>query len=172
MDGAMTYRLTEQGREAVETLAEYDLEHPPSETDEESGEFRMVTRRLIVALPQQMTAEQPNTVFVGVEGADNGAMLDDPADIVLRLSVLNGQPITPVEAGVALGNGPVQHSFSVTPDAYRQVRVKVQVFQLGPNPDDINVSGGLYVDADVSSTPPSQPSFIAYGGTIAVQVLE
>lgn len=173
MDGAMTYRIAERGREAYETLMEYDAENPAGDADDDEEEYmQLVTRRLVVALPRTLTAEQPNAVVVGVEGADDEAVLNTPADLVLRLSVLNGQPDKPLETAIALGNEPVQHNFSITPDAYKQVRVRVQVFQLGPNPDDINVSGGLYIDADVTSASSSQPSFVAYGGNLAVQVLE
>lgn len=173
MDGMSTYRLTENGREATEILAEYDEAHPDGDDDDADNEIVSVTRRLIVAMPEKLVATRPNTVIVGLEGQTPSSALDIAADMVLRLSVLNGEPSIPQEAAVTLVNNAVQHSFSVTPEAYEQVRVRVQIFQLGPNPDDINISGGIYVDADVTGELGlSQQNFVAYGGNIAVQVLE
>lgn len=171
MDGAMTYRLAERGHKAVEILAAYDAANPASDANADEGAVDSVLRHLVVALPQPLVAQAANTVVVGVEGASSGGALNVPADLVLRLSVVNGQPSKPVEAGLTLGNEPAQHSFSVTPDAYQQVRLRVQVFQLGPNPDDINIAGGLYIDADVTGAA-HNPQFVAYGGTLAVQMLE
>jgi hypothetical protein len=87
----------------------------------------------------------------------------------VRLSVVNGEPAKPQETILKLSNYPVKHAFSITPGSYDQVRVRVQVFQMGPNPDDINVSGGLYVDTHViGTTTPTTP--IAYGSDVEIQV--
>lgn len=173
MDGVSTYRLTEKGREATDTLAEYDEAHPDGDEEDDDEAFVSVLRRLVIAMPEKLAARKPNAVIVGLEGQTGDSDLTVPADMVLRLSVVNGEPATPQEAVVTLENDAVQHVFSVMPDAYQQVRVRVQVFQLGPNPDDINISGGVYVDADVTGdSAQSQQNFVAYGGNIAVQVLE
>ncbi len=169
-DGELIYRLTSNGHEAVETLAEYDEANPGGAAPEQAR-TAMVTRRLVVALPAMLSAATPTTVAVGLEGAtdEETGVLYTPADMVVRLYVINGEPARPQETVLKLSNYPVKHAFSITPGAYQQARIRVQVFQLGPNPDDITVAGGLYVDATVvqgnGSTMP-----IAYGSDIQIQV--
>jgi DNA-binding MarR family transcriptional regulator len=173
MDGDMIYRLTDQGHEAVEILAEYDEAHPEEgRGNSGDGEGSSISRRLVVAIPGRLVAEQVMPVVVGLDGADEESqVLQNNADMVVRLSVVNGEPSRPQEETVELGNQPVKKVFSVIPGAYDQVRIRVQVFQLGPNPDDINVAGGLYVDADVTRS--GKPDdLIAYGADINVQVVE
>lgn len=172
MDAARAYRLTNQGHEAVEILAEYDEENPDTDSDD-SSEVSIITRRLVVAVPQSLVAGQPNTVAVGLDGApdEESGVLYNPADMVVRLSVVNGEPSKPQEAILKLSNYPVKQVFTVTPEMYDQMRIKVQVFQLGPNPDDINVSGGLYVDAPVAVNG-GTPAPLAYGSDIQIQVLD
>jgi hypothetical protein len=171
MDGMSTYRLTENGREAAGILAQYDADNPDAGDDDDDAAAQTVNRRLMIALPGPLVAGQANTVVVGLEGAGAGTALGAPTDMVLRLSVVNGEPAKPQEAVVALADAPAQHAFRITPGAYEQVRLRVQVFQLGPNPDDISVAGGVYIDAAVSGSPVAS-QVIAYGGTIAVQRLE
>lgn len=176
MDGEMVYRLTGQGNEAVEILAAYDSASGDSnKSSAKRTEVSTVTRRLVVAVPPVLVAGQSNTVAIGLDGAthDESGVLYSPADVVVRFSVLNGEPSTPSETVFSLANVPVSHAFSVIPAAYDQVRLRVQVFQLGPNPDDINVAGGLYVDTHVSGTPiNANASAIAYGSDIQIQELE
>lgn len=172
MDGELIYRLSNQGREAVEILREYDEDNPQTET-RGRGEASTVTRRLIVAVPTTLVAGSPNTIAIGLDGAtdEETGVLYSPADMVVRVSVVNGEPTKPQEAILKLSNYPVKHAFSVTPGAYQQMRVRVQVFQLGPNPDDINVSGGLYVDAGVSRNETTAAP-VAYGSDIQIQVID
>lgn len=172
MDAARAYRLTNQGHEAVEILAEYDEANPDDGRDDES-EVSMIVRRLVVAVPQMLVAGQPNTVAVGLDGAtdEEVGVLYAPADMVVRLSVINGEPSKPQEAILKLSNYPVKQAFTITPDLYQQTRIRVQVFQLGPNPDDINIAGGLYVDAPVALAA-GTPSPLAYGSDIQIQVLD
>jgi DNA-binding MarR family transcriptional regulator len=172
MDGELIYRLSNQGREAVEILREYDEENPQTET-RTRGQASTVTRRLIVAVPPTLLSGTPNTIAIGLDGAtdEETGVLYSPADMVVRVSVLNGEPTKPQEAVLKLSNYPVKHAFSVTPGAYQQMRVRVQVFQLGPNPDDINVSGGLYVDTGISQNG-TIGSPVAYGSDIQIQVID
>jgi DNA-binding MarR family transcriptional regulator len=172
MDGELIYRLSNQGREAVEILREYDEENPQTET-RTRGQASTITRRLIVAVPPTLVAGTPNTIAIGLDGAtdEETGVLYSPADMVVRVSVMNGEPTKPQEAVLKLSNYPVKHAFSVTPGAYQQMRVRVQVFQLGPNPDDINVSGGLYVDTGISQNGTTAAP-VAYGSDIQIQVIE
>jgi DNA-binding MarR family transcriptional regulator len=173
MTGDMVYALTQNGRSAVDILRAYDATSgaaSASGSRTSQSDSGTVTRHLIVALPQVLAAQANNTVVVAVEGGDT---LDEPADMVFRLSVVNGEPSTPEDVIVQVGDEPTQHTFIVTPGAYDQARIRVETFQLGPNPDDINISGGLYVDATVAAavdSAASQP--VAYGGTVTLHILE
>jgi len=168
MSGDMVYTLTSAGREAAATLAEYDRTHPRREVADDS--VNQITRRVVVAVPRYMAAQQANTVVVGIEGANGDNALATETEMVVRLACINGDPFTPEDAILALGNDAVQHAFTVTPDAFDKMRLRVQVYQLGPNPDDINVAGGLYVDADVARAASS--GYVAYGSDLSLQVLE
>ncbi|MBC8097873.1 MAG: winged helix-turn-helix transcriptional regulator [Armatimonadetes bacterium] len=164
------YRLTRNGREAVDTLAEYDEANPPSTVDK-STESASVTRRLVVALPAMLHSGQPNSVIVGIEGAtdEETGVLYTPVDVFVRVSVLHGEPAKPQDAALSLSNYPVRHTFSITPGAFQQMRVRVQVFQTDVYSDDLMVAGGLYVDADITTNAtPNTP--IAYGSDIDIQV--
>lgn len=149
MDGAQTYRLTDQGHRAVEELESYDESAPDEESNLSKTAARAVKRRLIVALPRTLVAGKAAKVHVGFNPAASGQSLPEPSDMVLRLSVVNGDPSRPKESSLQLGDDSAQHSFDVTAGHYTKARIKVQVFQLGPNPDDISVAGGMYVDANV-----------------------
>jgi predicted transcriptional regulator len=169
MDGAQTYRLTEQGQRAVEELETYDETAPSEESKQEAASARNVKRRLVVALPRTLVAGKPVRVHVGFNPAGAGQSLDDPTDVVVRLSVVNGDPSRPKESSLQLENEPAYETFDVTPGHYTQARIRVQIFQLGPNPDDIAVAGGMYVDVDVAAdAKKADDRLTAYGADVMV----
>jgi len=169
MDGSQIYRLTEQGHEAAEDLAMFDA----NATDDDGGqvaEAEQIPRRLILVLPRTIVAEEPTRVFVGFNAQP---VMTDAADIVVRLSVVHGEPKTPQEQSFALKDNAAHQAFWVTPGRFTQTRIRVQVFQLGPNPDDISVSGGLYVDVDVAASADNgDTELVAYGADIALERIE
>ncbi len=173
--GDMVYRLTDHGRSSAEALMKAGYtdgtDAAASVPTASTPQMRQIARRLVLAAPESLVAQQGNTVAIGIDGGMDGA-LSSPTDLVLRLSVINGDPFTPEERIVQLGNQPVQQTYQVTPEATTQCRIRVQVFQLGPNPDDIRVCGGLYLDAGVTGAANGSPVLTAYGADITVQVLE
>lgn len=169
MGGNRAYRLTEKGQNAVQELAAYDAESPAKGTGA-TVDTESLARRLVVALPQTLITGRPAEVIVGFHPSSDGQDLPHPADMVVRLSTVNGEPHTPEDAILELGNESVQHSFQVIAGSPNAMRVRVQVFQLGPNPDDISVSGGVYVDVGVA--PSGAPGKLAaFGGSINVTPL-
>lgn len=169
MTGDMVYALSKEGRAAAQILAQYDVEHPRSASSSSgSSSDGEISTKLVVAMPRRLVAQQANPVIVGIDGSEVGTS----ADLVVRLSVINGDPFQPEDALISLEGAPVQYAFTVTPDAYDKVRVRIEVYQFGPNPDDINVSGGLYVDADVIGAADANQPMIAYASDIKVLVLE
>ncbi len=163
MDGDQIYRLTTKGSEVAGELAEYDA-NAPDDTDETDVSVRQYTRRLIVAVPRSLQPEAPAHVIVGI-GPDSQQAA--AAEVVARLSVLNGEPATPQEATFELDGTAAKQDFLVTAGKYTRARVKVEVYQLGPNPGDIAVAGGMYVDLDVSTE--ANTELTAFGTDIAIE---
>jgi DNA-binding MarR family transcriptional regulator len=170
MDNNRSYRLTEQGRRAVEELAAYDAD-APSRSTSGSVAADSIARRLVLAVPHTLVAGQPAPVVVGFHPAADGQSLSRPADMVVRLSAVNGEPKTPEDTVIELADESAQHTFRVKADAYSQMRIKVQVFQLGPNPDDISVSGGMYVDVDVQPAG-TNAALVAYGADVTITPMD
>jgi predicted transcriptional regulator len=173
MDGDQAYRLSDQGQTAVEELAEYD-ESAPTEKPKREVIVEQLPRRLLLAAPSKLVAGQPTPIYVGFHPAKDDKQLSEPADVVIRLNVLNGDPARPQELAFQLSNESDQQTFTVTPGLYQCLRIRANVFQLGPNPDDIAVAGGLYVDLDVTAEPDDTTrQLAAYGGDIVLtQALE
>ena len=163
MDGDQVYRLTEHGSAATAALATIDFDDTGDEDEDYTDE--QLTRRLTLVIPRQLQAKSPTHVVVGFQSCDDQI---GTAEIVTRLSVLNGEPSVPQEASFELDSDAAKQDFLVTADAYTQARIKIEVFQLGPNPGDIAVSGGLYVDVDVTTDNTSAEPMIAYGADITI----
>lgn len=178
MDGTLFYRLTRQGEEAARDLEQYEVENPGA-VETKRSTSSLVSRRLVVVLPSPLLYHHRNPIIVGLEGAtdEDNRGLYQPAEMVIRVSIINGEPEKPQETLFQLENDPVKHTFEVQPEAYQEARVRVEVFQLGPNPDDITASGGLYIDTSIAvlngdGTQALTPIHIAYGADIAIQVQE
>lgn len=169
MDGMQVYRLTDQGLASVEELAAYDEANPDGERSERvQGES--VRRRLALVLPSLVIVGQPVRAYVGVHGLPG---FGSSTEIVARLSITHGEPQTPLEVAFDLNAQPVYESFVITPGAYRRLRVRVEVYQLGPNPGDVAVAGGMYVDVDVTADPDhGSAPLLAYGTDISIEQLE
>jgi hypothetical protein len=167
MDGDQAYRLSDQGHKAVEDIAEYDASGPVVKTKREVV-TQAVPRHLVVVTPQVFVADKAAQVHVGFLASD-GSELDEPADVVARVSVLNGEPSRPQEVAFQLENDEAHKVLTVTPGRYKGLRIRVNLFQLGPNPDDIAVVGGLYVDVDILAQADARAAqWSAYGADITL----
>lgn len=160
MDGNQMYRLSEQGQDAADELAEYDENAPEDSGDGE----KYITRRLIVAVPRVAVANQPNTVYVGFNESDDDRTLAEPASMVLRLSAIHGG----VEGDEMfdLTDDVAYQTFTVTPEAFNKVRVRVEVYQINPFDDGIEECGGLYVDVDVANG--ASDGYVVYGTDVVI----
>jgi predicted transcriptional regulator len=167
MDGDQAYRLSDHGQEAVETLAEFDVVSPPTKSEKKGESAETVDRRLVLVAPRPFVAGSPAEIQVGFHPASGGQQLTEAADVVLRVSVINGDPARPQEAALELHNKPAHHTFKITPGKFNRLRIRVQAFQLGPNPDDIAVAGGMYVDADVAASATGIKP-VAYGANVTL----
>jgi predicted transcriptional regulator len=163
MDGDQIYRLTDNGGEVAEEIAYYFDDEEGGVGDADDGVS--YTRRLVLVMPRHLVANQPAHLVVGIAPLPRQS---STAEVVARLSVLNGEPSAPQEAAFELDGASSAHDFLITPGPFSQARVKVEVFQLGPNPGDITVAGGMYVDVPVSAAAGSSDR-IAYGTDITIE---
>lgn len=173
MDGDMVYRLTDQGQSALEELKEYDeasggpgISAAPARSY--SVEIRHVYRRLVLIMPQTLIANQPADIVMGFDSAEDDQTIDGEVDLVVRLNVVNASPDKPQDTIFQVGNIPTHKTFRITPGSYTQARVRLQVFQVGENPDEIEVAGGMYVDADVTSDTSQTFPQVAFGSNIKI----
>ncbi len=164
MDGDMIYRLTEQGQGAVEELAEYDAGDSTA-TPTPLISANQITRRMILAVPSPLVAQQSTNILLGFHPGDS----DVSTEIAARISMVNGEPTNPHDAIFSLGRPHAYEAIKIVPGSFDQVRIKVEVFQLGNNPGEIDAVGGMFVDLPVVAQPGNDDtSLVAYGVDIHV----
>lgn len=167
MDGDQAYRLSESGNNAVDELAEYDEAFPADKSARKAPVEEKVSRKMVVVVPRTLQSGVPTSFHVGFYPSASGHELNDVAEVVMRVSLVNADPARPQEASLELVNEEAYKSFTIAAGAFDRARIKVQVFQLGPNPDDIAVAGGMYVDLDVTDSAASAP-YAAYAADISL----
>ncbi|MBI1280357.1 MAG: hypothetical protein GC179_19705 [Anaerolineaceae bacterium] len=167
MDGDQAYRLSESGSKAVEELVEYDADFPADNAVRKAPVEVKVSRKMVVVVPKTLQSGVPTAFHVGFYPSTPDHELNDVADVVMRVSLVNAEPTRPQEASVDLVNEEAYKTFTVAAGEFNKARIKVQVFQLGPNPDDITVAGGMYVDLDVTESASSAP-IAAYTSDISL----
>jgi len=168
MDGDQAYRLSEQGQTAIEELNAYDESAPEAKPKREVI-TQQIPRRLVLVTPSAFVADQTAQVHVGFHAGSDDESLDELTDVVARVSLVNGEPTRPQEIAFQLSNDEDHRALTVTPGRFKGLRIRVNVFQLGPNPDDIAVAGGLYVDVDVlPQANASTNQWAAYGANIVL----
>ncbi len=129
MDGDQLYRLTDQGGSVADELADYDLE-AGDETDGEDDDSAQFMRRLLLVLPRPLQQGVPAHVMLGFDAL---AQQHSTAEIAARLSILNGEPQAIQEALFELDSEAAHQDFLVTAGPHSHVRLRVEVYQLGPN---------------------------------------
>ncbi|MEZ4669134.1 MAG: hypothetical protein R3E39_14600 [Anaerolineae bacterium] len=162
MDGDQAYRLSDSGQEAVEELLAFDEKIPAEKPVKKELAIETIKRQMVLVVPRTLASGKPATVIVGFQAGESQPILDAAADVVIRLSLVNAEPARPQESSIELDNSTAYRTFSITPGAFSKARIKVQAFQLGPNPDDIAVAGGMYVDVDISSAASADQALGAY----------
>lgn len=168
MGGDQIYRLTDFGASSVQELAAYEDEVPPvAASAVPMVAERQIFRRLVLVTPRALVAGMPAEVQVGFNRAAGD--FPPPVEIVVRLSLVNGEPARPQEKAYNLSSAAAYQTFEVTPGRFTQVRLRLQVYQLGPNPDDIAVAGGMYLDVPVVARAAAADSDLAaYGADILI----
>jgi hypothetical protein len=160
MAGEQVYRLTDQGRRAVTALEDYDLAAPDVE---DAPEPRYVRRRLVIAAPVRLLVGQPTRITVGVDDAQGEDIIGDTVNLLLRVSVINGDPEMGSETLLVLTNRYASQIFEITPGVFTKLRVRVELFQEQPD-EQFAPIGGLYVDVPITADPESaDPRLKGYG---------
>ncbi len=168
MDGDQAYRLSDQGKNAVEELTAYDASGPEAKPKREVV-TQEIPRRLVLVTPGNFVADHPAIMHVGFLESASDDQLEETADVVARVTVINGEPTRPQEIAFQLEDSSDHKALTVTPGRFKCLRIRINVFQLGSNPDDINVAGGLYVDVDVlPQADPNAQEWTAYGATVTL----
>jgi predicted transcriptional regulator len=164
MESGRVYRLTDQGVNAAQELAEYDANAP--EESDSGSDYETYSRRLLLAVPRSLVANQSTSVFVAFDETDEE--LSNAAEMVVRLSIVNGEPKAPQDEIFSLNDEAAHAVFDVKAGNHSKVRLRLNVFQLGPNPDDINPAGGMYIDLDVVKAASGNESLVAYATNVPV----
>jgi len=105
---------------------------------------------VLVALPRTLSPNTSTPLYIGVDADTTGKMRAE-TDIVFRLTALHATLNIKSDQIVRVGGGAARHTVQLTPEDYDQVRVRVEVFQLSADGEDIQSCGGLYVDVDVKN---------------------
>ena len=159
MSSDQVYRLTDHGQGVVEELKAFDGGAPPAVA---RSEARFLRRHLVLVTPNTLPADQPVEVVVGFAEAEDEEYLNAPVNMLLRLSVVNGEPHRTREAPILLTNRQIQQAFEISAGRFSAARVRVEVCQYRDDGDDFDFCGGLYVDLPVSAQDDSSP-VAAYG---------
>lgn len=168
MESDQVYRLSDAGKRLTAELLEYDLVAPPQAAGQQVTLPRFVRRRVILAAQQQVIASQPTFIFVGIDDADTEELVPEAIDLLLRLTVMNGEPRDTREMPVHLANRHIQQSFEITPGYYTQIRIRLQVCQVEDGEIDEEACGGLYVDLPVVVSG-QEAGLVAFGTDIMLK---
>ena len=172
MDSAESYRLTDAGRRAAEELLDYDAEYGGVSSSHEDVNTDIAARLILVA-PTPLVAGRKAEIMIGASLEDEDADgLNSGADLLVRLSAINADPSQTQDASLMLGGAPQSHAFSLTPQPYTAMRVRVEVYQMMPDDEEVVSCGGLYVDLPVTAqaSPVGQPA--AYGAPLSLRKTE
>jgi hypothetical protein len=152
------YELGRKGAVAAQELAEYDATAPKGGLP--AGKL---PRELVVALPRQLVSGQATDVLVGF-APYYGDGFNTPTDVIVRFDALYAT-LSSRDEMLKLDNGAYRQTLTITPQAHDQLRLKVQVFQLSEDGEDLTDCGGMYVDVDVVTQAHINPQ-IAYNTMI------
>jgi hypothetical protein len=149
MDGEQVYRLSDNGKRVVAELNNYDENAPEEEETPEPTEPRLVTRHLVLVTPRVLQVGQPSNVFVGFDDADDDEVVTAPLEIMLRLSVVHGEPDETKETSLIVENRAAHQVFEVTAGQFTELRIRVVVCQLQDGEAEQENCNGLYADLPV-----------------------
>lgn len=130
------YELTQKGRNAAQTLAEFEGQ---------GADATGITRQVIIAVPRNLVAGQISPLYIGFAPESSFAQ---ETDVIVQL---DGQylELGDFDEMVKLNRDSAVVETTIAPQEYDQGRLKLHVFQLSAGGDDLNEAGGMYVDIAV-----------------------
>jgi hypothetical protein len=134
------YELTSKGKESAKILLEFDASGGGG-----SGDDGKIQRQVVIALPRNLILGQTSTLKVGIEPYEG---FGDAATLIMRLS-LTYADLGEWEEMINLGSDAMILETTIKPQPYQQARIKLEVYQIAPDGDNISECGGMYVDVDV-----------------------
>lgn len=167
MDAEAVYRLTDNGRRAADELVEYETTIGESVTGAHTTKDFAITGRVVLAIPELLTDARPVELYVGA-ALDSDSSLQGATDILVRISALNAEPGHTQDAVLTLLDQPVRQTFTITPQGFNKVRVRVQVYQLLGDGEEIVPCGGFHADLPVT-TAGADGRRVAFGSSIALK---
>jgi predicted transcriptional regulator len=167
MDAEAVYRLTDNGRRAADELVTYETTMGESATGVHSMTDSAITGRVVLAIPEVLTDAKPVEMYVGA-ALDSDSSLQGATDVLVRISALNAEPGHTQDAVLTLLDQPVRHTFTITPQGYDKVRVRVQVYQLLGEGEEVVPCGGFHADLPVT-TSGADGRRVAFGSPIALR---
>lgn len=164
MSSDQEYRLTDSGRRVIEEVRNFsgDLTGATS-----NGEARFLRRHLVVVAPRTLPADQPVEIALGFAEANDDEYLNEPAELLLRVSVVNGEPRRPTETQFTLTNRDTQQAFEITAGRFTTARIRVEICQYREDGDAYDFCGGLYVDLPVTTGAAGDKA--AYGSEVILK---
>lgn len=154
MRSDMVYELTQKGMDAGEELATYD-----AAAGDDSGD--KLQRRMIVVLPRVLVAGESAVLQYGFEPTAQG--FESPVNLVVRFETTHADLSSDSDEQISVGSHAFVERLEITPHYYDRARLKVQVYQLSADGDDLTDCGGMYVDLFVEENAREHNPMIAYG---------
>lgn len=131
------YELTRKGVESAEVLAGYE--------GGSSGGSEGVQRQVLLVLPRNLVYGQSSPIQVAIAPSNE---FQGQADVILRVQATYAK-LGDIDEMLKLDSDKLVLNTTISPEAYDQARVKLEVYQLDSSGEDLTACGGMYVDISV-----------------------
>jgi predicted transcriptional regulator len=132
-----SYELTRKGVESAEILSNYE--------GKGSSDAAGVQRQVLLVLPRNLVYGQSSPLQLAIAPSDE---FPAQADLIIRLQTTYAT-LGDFDEMLKLGSDKLVIDTTITPEAYDQARVKVELYQLDSSGEDLTACGGMYVDVTV-----------------------
>lgn len=144
-----TYELTPKGRESATLLMDYD-----ENAGRDDGKIQ---RAVVIGIPRNLVHGQTSALKIGFAPTAGFPS----ADLMLRLQALHAT-IGDLDENVKVDANAAVFETTITPQDVNQARVRLEVYQMTPDGEDVNPCGGFYVDLSVLPATEQTGEMIAY----------
>lgn len=137
MTGDWIYELTRKGEESAKILAE----HFASDGDDEADSNKIM-RQLVIAVSRNLVLGETSPLHIGFEPSAEATQM---MDVVVRINATYAD-LGDLDEMQQLGADALVIDTDITPQDRDQARVKLEVYELSPSGDNLEVAGGMYID--------------------------